>query len=396
MTETRKLRVFLCHSSQDKPIVRDLYQRLNAEGWIDPWLDEEKLLPGQDWDMEIEKAVEAADIVIVCLSNNSVTKEGYIQRELRIVLGIADFKPEDTLFVIPVRLDNCPVPRRLLMWQYVDYFLGDRKEWAYQRLLQSLNNRRSKIQNQETLTSTLLNNKIEGADLSDRGVKQELNELEKRKAASLMRFVDQGKKDIRINPPAKKDDFFDKFIHYFYSGRLSPVKDENFFTLFSRTSSIVGSFLGIMFYFLPWDGINLSGFQMSFYRSSFYGYSPAFLLIPVIFSMIMLVALYYAYIGRTPQNIGYFIFDCGAVLSVVLLAHVPWEISENLIGRVGAGLWGTILSIIFILLSGLIQLLQTSSRDFQEKLLYLKRRLIVYFVILVFSGFIVYFADDIF
>ena len=32
----RKLRVFLCHSSQDKPIVRELYQRLNAEGWIDP------------------------------------------------------------------------------------------------------------------------------------------------------------------------------------------------------------------------------------------------------------------------------------------------------------------------------------------------------------------------
>ena len=45
MTETRKLRVFLCHSSQDKSIVRELYQRLNAEGWIDPWLDEEKLLP---------------------------------------------------------------------------------------------------------------------------------------------------------------------------------------------------------------------------------------------------------------------------------------------------------------------------------------------------------------
>jgi hypothetical protein len=53
MTETRKLRVFpstgsghcLCHSSQDKPIVRELYQRLNAapqggdKGWIDPWLD---------------------------------------------------------------------------------------------------------------------------------------------------------------------------------------------------------------------------------------------------------------------------------------------------------------------------------------------------------------------
>jgi len=54
MPEPRKLRVFpstslrasLCHASQDKPIVRELYQRLNAapqgddKGWIDPWLDE--------------------------------------------------------------------------------------------------------------------------------------------------------------------------------------------------------------------------------------------------------------------------------------------------------------------------------------------------------------------
>jgi len=43
MIEPRKLRVFLCHSSQDKPIVRELYQRLLAKGWIDSWLDEEKL-----------------------------------------------------------------------------------------------------------------------------------------------------------------------------------------------------------------------------------------------------------------------------------------------------------------------------------------------------------------
>ena len=47
MPESRKLRVFLCHASQDKPIVRELYQRLLAEGWIDPWLDEKKLLFGQ-------------------------------------------------------------------------------------------------------------------------------------------------------------------------------------------------------------------------------------------------------------------------------------------------------------------------------------------------------------
>ncbi|MBT3313198.1 MAG: toll/interleukin-1 receptor domain-containing protein [Anaerolineae bacterium] len=47
----RKLKVFLCHSSHDKPALREIYTRLQAEGWIDPWLDEEKLFPGQDCDL---------------------------------------------------------------------------------------------------------------------------------------------------------------------------------------------------------------------------------------------------------------------------------------------------------------------------------------------------------
>ncbi len=41
MPESRKLRVFLCHASQDKPIVRELYQPLLAEGWIDYWWSNE-------------------------------------------------------------------------------------------------------------------------------------------------------------------------------------------------------------------------------------------------------------------------------------------------------------------------------------------------------------------
>ncbi len=44
MPETRKLRVFLCHAWQDKPIMRELYQKLTTEGRIEPWLDEEKPL----------------------------------------------------------------------------------------------------------------------------------------------------------------------------------------------------------------------------------------------------------------------------------------------------------------------------------------------------------------
>jgi len=134
----KQLKVFLCHSSADKPVVRELYQRLSAESWIDVWLDEEKLFPGQDWNLEIEKAVEAADAILVCLSNNSITKEGYVQRELRIVLDYADYNPEGTLYVIPIRLEACDPPRRLRPWQYADYFPVEGQARAFERLLVSL------------------------------------------------------------------------------------------------------------------------------------------------------------------------------------------------------------------------------------------------------------------
>lgn len=131
----RKLRVFLCHASQDKPAVRELYKRLAAETWIEPWLDEESLLPGQDFDLEIYKATRDADVIIICLSKVSVAKEGYVNREIRRALDIAQEKPEGTIYVIPLRLDECnPSFAQLNKLHWVDYFTSN----AHQRLIKSL------------------------------------------------------------------------------------------------------------------------------------------------------------------------------------------------------------------------------------------------------------------
>ncbi|MGC1375431.1 MAG: SUMF1/EgtB/PvdO family nonheme iron enzyme [Anaerolineales bacterium] len=134
----RKLKVFLCHATQDKPVVRELYRRLALEGWIDPWLDEENLLPGQDWEYEIEKALDESDAICVCLSNTSVSKEGYLQRELRFVIDCALEKPEGAIYILPVRLEECQPPRKLRTYQFADYFPPERRDWAYGRLRKSL------------------------------------------------------------------------------------------------------------------------------------------------------------------------------------------------------------------------------------------------------------------
>jgi hypothetical protein len=118
---SRPLRVFLCHSSGDKLAVRELYKQLKDPG-VEPWRDEEKLIPGQDWDTEIRKSVRASDVVIVCLSRGAITKEGYVQKEIKQALNMSDEKPEGTIYLIPLRLENCEVPGRLRRWQWVDYF----------------------------------------------------------------------------------------------------------------------------------------------------------------------------------------------------------------------------------------------------------------------------------
>ena len=60
-TDKRPLKVFLCHAHADRDAVRTLYARLTKDG-VDAWLDKEKLLPGQAWELEIREAVLNSDV----------------------------------------------------------------------------------------------------------------------------------------------------------------------------------------------------------------------------------------------------------------------------------------------------------------------------------------------
>jgi hypothetical protein len=135
----RSLKVFLCHAHSDVAAVRALYTRLIKDG-VDAWLDKEKLLPGQDWEFEIRKAVRESDVVVVCLSKQ-FNQAGFRQKEVRIALNEADMKPEGEIFIIPARLDECNVPQSLQRWHWVDLFEDD----GYVRLINALRVRAEKI-----------------------------------------------------------------------------------------------------------------------------------------------------------------------------------------------------------------------------------------------------------
>ncbi|MEW6286973.1 MAG: toll/interleukin-1 receptor domain-containing protein [Chloroflexota bacterium] len=135
----RPLKVFLCHAHADRDAVRALYARLTKDG-IDAWLDKEKLLPGQDWEFEIRKAVREADVVVVCLSKQ-FNQAGFRQREVRLALDTAMEKPEGEIFIVPARLDECDSLESLRKWHWVDLFEED----GYEMLMRTLRARADKI-----------------------------------------------------------------------------------------------------------------------------------------------------------------------------------------------------------------------------------------------------------
>lgn len=114
-------RIFLCHASEDKPQVRDVYHQLQALGFA-PWLDEEDLLPGQEWEREIPRALRASDFILIFLSRTSVAKRGYVQREMKLALDAWQELPEGTIHTIPIRIDDCAVPEQFRRYHWANLF----------------------------------------------------------------------------------------------------------------------------------------------------------------------------------------------------------------------------------------------------------------------------------
>lgn len=121
--------------------MRELYRYLRRRG-IRPWFDEMDLVGGQDWQVEIPKALATSDAIIVCLTKNSVDKEGYIQKEIKFALDKALEMPEGRIFLIPVRFEECEVPFSLSRYQWVDLL----DETGYARMMRALKFRAAQLQ----------------------------------------------------------------------------------------------------------------------------------------------------------------------------------------------------------------------------------------------------------
>ena len=126
-------KIFLCHASEDKTRVREVYRRLREEGF-QPWLDEEDLVGGQLWEREIPIALQASDFILIFFSQNSIRKIGYVQNEFKLALETWRQIPEGMIHAIPVRLDTCEIPGEFRRFQWIDLF----DESGFERILRAI------------------------------------------------------------------------------------------------------------------------------------------------------------------------------------------------------------------------------------------------------------------
>lgn len=114
--------IFIAYAAEDQVAAAALYLAFQRAGFK-PWMDSKKLLPGQNWARALEAAIETSDFCVPCFSTRSVDKRGGFQAEIRYALDCARRVPLEEIFLLPVRLDACRVPRSVQReWQYVDLF----------------------------------------------------------------------------------------------------------------------------------------------------------------------------------------------------------------------------------------------------------------------------------
>lgn len=124
------LNIFLNYAREDEVEVERIYLLLEANGYR-PWMDNNQIQGGDNWEDRILSAIDNADLFIACLTSESVSKDGYVQKEIEYAL-----KRQTTTqrFIIPLLLEDCKPQASLNKFDWVQYY----RKGGITKLLQAI------------------------------------------------------------------------------------------------------------------------------------------------------------------------------------------------------------------------------------------------------------------
>ena len=111
--------VFISYSRVDLAFVERLDAFLTDVG-LSTWFDKKSLLPGQRWEDVIDDEIGNSKTFLTCLSKAGMDKRGYFHVEQHRASDAALRIPPDQLFILPVTLGDCEVPRKLRQYHIVN------------------------------------------------------------------------------------------------------------------------------------------------------------------------------------------------------------------------------------------------------------------------------------
>jgi hypothetical protein len=131
MSDT-KPRVFISHTSKDKPFVEQLAWSLRRFR-IDVWYDEWEIAVGDSIVEKIFAGLDASDTLIVVMSPESVTSR-WVNEELSV--AVMRRLSEASIRILPVLIETCDIPTALRHIRYADF--RDNHEEGLFRVMDSL------------------------------------------------------------------------------------------------------------------------------------------------------------------------------------------------------------------------------------------------------------------
>lgn len=115
---------FFIYINENIDKITEIYKSLSDKGFK-PWMASMDILPGMNWKDAIINAMRDALLIFIFLSEAFAKRAGWQKFEIEKALEISKEKPGDSIFLVPVRLEECAVPRELEHIQVLDLFEKD-------------------------------------------------------------------------------------------------------------------------------------------------------------------------------------------------------------------------------------------------------------------------------
>ncbi|WP_347396440.1 toll/interleukin-1 receptor domain-containing protein, partial [Parabacteroides leei] len=120
-------KVFISHSSIDKPFVHELKEELSKDNSLKFWIDENEILAGDDIQKTISESLKEMDYLLLVISEHS-TKSPWVNFEVSQFMGFAENNR-----IIPIILSKGqkfsePIDNLIRRLNYLDF--SDKKNWC--------------------------------------------------------------------------------------------------------------------------------------------------------------------------------------------------------------------------------------------------------------------------